>query len=358
MSPQRALGGLNSRSSSNAMLRTPQVAKTTVPSTPCRKQQSSLRQRCPPICFKQDDKDVKTATEGVRDYKVGKEMPSWSAGLVEVSRTDLKKILEKLPETVTGSKPEGGLGNKKASSKDKDDLASLPGMYLADTVSVTADFPPPLDLGNYIPHPDIPRAHKAVSKEVPEGSPETPNNRTVMQQHIMFWDRDNDGIIWPQDTFIGFRRLGFGYLISTMAVPFIHGSFSWPSGERWLPEWGFPIYVDRVHRAKHGSDSETYDTEGRYVPTKFESIFTKFDKENKGGLSWADIQVMIKHNANVNDTVGWIAARFEWWMTYLLLRDENGILQKEMVRRMYDGTIWEMVAAQVEEKRNAKRLRA
>lgn len=38
-----------------------------------------------------------------------------------------------------------------------------------------------------------------------------------------------------------------------------------------------------------------YDTEGRFVPEKFEEIFSKFDRSNKGGLSWDDIQVRRGH---------------------------------------------------------------
>ena len=35
-----------------------------------------------------------------------------------------------------------------------------------------------------------------------------------------------------------------------------------------------------------GSDSGVFDTEGRYTPQKFEEIFSKYDKDNKGGLTW------------------------------------------------------------------------
>ena len=33
-----------------------------------------------------------------------------------------------------------------------------------------------------------------------------------------------------------------------------------------------------VLQCKHGSDSETYDTEGRYVVEKFEELWTKYAK--------------------------------------------------------------------------------
>jgi peroxygenase len=58
----------------------------------------------------------------------------------------------------------------------------------------------------------------------------------------------------------------------------------------WIPHPLFPIYLDRVHRTKHGSDTGVYDHEGRFIPFAFEEIFSKFDRDNKGGLSWNDIQ--------------------------------------------------------------------
>lgn len=230
-------------------------------------------------------------------------------------------------------------------------VTSVPG------VPVTVQRPPPLGLDQKIPQPGVPRANKAISAENLKGSSPSlaREDYTVLQQHCDFFDRDNDGVMWPWDTYIGFRRLGFGRILSTIAVPFIHGSFSYPTSPSILPDPFFRIWLKNIHRGKHGSDSEVYDTEGRFVPEKFEEIFSKYDRNNKNGLDWNDIQSLILGNMNIVDPVGWTAERLEWWTLYLLAADDNGIISKEKIRANYDGSLWYLIANELEQKKQMKR---
>jgi hypothetical protein len=40
---------------------------------------------------------------------------------------------------------------------------------------------------------------------------------------------DGDGVIYPWDTYNGFRKLGFGWITSALALAVIHGTFSIPT---------------------------------------------------------------------------------------------------------------------------------
>jgi peroxygenase len=132
----------------------------------------------------------------------------------------------------------------------------------------------------------------------------------VLQQHCDFFDADRDGIIWPSDTFVGFHKLGFGILLSLLAVFIIHSNFSYPTLPTWIPDPLFRIYVANIHKDKHGSDSGTYDTEGRFVPQKFEDMFAKY-AGGKDSLSIWDVSKLLKGQRLIADPIGWGGAFFE-----------------------------------------------
>lgn len=200
-----------------------------------------------------------------------------------------------------------------------------------------------LDADSRVPKPSVARANRAVSTEKPEGSAGSEKFRdyTVLQQHVLFWDRDADGLIYPWDTYVGFRDLGFSVLFSLLAVVIINANFSYPTrlSVSWWPDPWFRVYVGGIHKAKHGSDSGTYDKEGRFVPQMFEDMFSKWDVHDSRSLSTGELWEMIKGNRLAADPFGWGAAMFEFGTTWLLLQ-KNGRVSKEDLRQTYDGTIF------------------
>jgi hypothetical protein len=76
--------------------------------------------------------------------------------------------------------------------------------------------------------------------------------KTPLQQHILFWDRDGDGMIFPWDTYNGFRELGFNIIFSILATLIINGNFSYPTrlAYSWFPDPYFRVYLTSIHKAK------------------------------------------------------------------------------------------------------------
>ncbi|KAL8761291.1 MAG: hypothetical protein Q9184_002586 [Pyrenodesmia sp. 2 TL-2023] len=200
------------------------------------------------------------------------------------------------------------------------------------------------------------RATLAVSNESPNGTVDDDyaaknQHLTVVQQHVTYWDRDNDGVIWPYDTYVGCRDYGWGIILSLIATTFINMGLSYPTVPSILPDPFFRIYVDRLYKAKHGSDSMTYDNQGRFRPQQFEDIFAKYDRGNKGGLDAGDVYIFWKEQRMVFDFFGWTACALEWIATYLLIWPKDGVMKKEDVRGIYDGSIFYKRAAETKRKR-------
>jgi peroxygenase len=117
------------------------------------------------------------------------------------------------------------------------------------------------------------------------------------------------------DTYRGFYALGFGVILSFVALLIIHVNFSYPTippGRgilSYIPDPFFRVWTATIHKDKHGSDSGTYDDSGRFIPQRFEDIFAKYGDED-GITSW-QILNYFRGQRVVADPFGWGAAAFE-----------------------------------------------
>lgn len=229
-----------------------------------------------------------------------------------------------------------------------------------DAVPVTKQrqpYIPPSD--SKLEYPSVGRVNLAATHDAPEGSQEDGfaaqhAHQTVLQQHCAYWDKDNDGVIWPWDTYFGCRAWGWAFPLAVLAMVIIHGALSYLTLPGFLPDPFFRIYLNKIHKDKHGSDSGAYDTEGRFRAQNFEDVFAKYDKGNKGGLTTGDIWRMLSGQRVAVDPFGWTAAALEWYALYLLVWPEDGILRKEEARKSYDGSLFQYKADEFARKQKAR----
>ncbi|PWA80744.1 caleosin-related, EF-hand domain pair [Artemisia annua] len=146
------------------------------------------------------------------------------------------------------------------------------------------------------------------------------NDQNVMRLHAAFFDRNNDGVVYPWETYQGIRAIGGGFLVSlaggilinlglsglTRPIAKVVLGFNRPG--KWFPNLLFPIELENITLAKHGSDSDTYDRSGRFVPSKFEEIFSKYARTNPDSLTKDELNEYIKGNRDPKDYFGQIAA--------------------------------------------------
>jgi peroxygenase len=173
--------------------------------------------------------------------------------------------------------------------------------------------------------------------------------RTPLQQHVGFFDRNKDGMVYPWETYSGFRALGFNMFIAITTAFFFHVVHTgyWTQ-ESWIPNLLFPANLKNIHWAKHGSDTESYDTKGRFNEQKYEENFKRYDRGDKGGLNLSDMCTMIKGNRNVLDIVGWSFQFFLWLYLWCLAADPvTGIVSKDDIIRLYDGRLFYEIESRI-----------
>ncbi|KAJ3045607.1 hypothetical protein HK097_001174 [Rhizophlyctis rosea] len=169
---------------------------------------------------------------------------------------------------------------------------------------------------------------------------------TALQKHVEFFDRDGDGVIYPNETFQAMSALGFNWFICGMtALAFHILHLSYFTQDSWIPNPKLPVYIKNISAAKHGSDTNTYNADGEFVKQNYDRIFEKFDLNKKGGLYFSEIVTMWRANRGVLDPVGLIFQVFLWTYLWAIAADEQGVLHKESVWKQYDGTLFYEVEA-------------
>ncbi|KAF3796908.1 putative peroxygenase 3 [Nymphaea thermarum] len=248
---------------------------------------------------------------------------------------------------------------------------------------------------------DLARALVAADPAHPEGTAgHEHNNMSLLQQHVAFFDRNHDGVVYPWETYQGMRAIGCGVLLSIgggflinlslsyFTVPFSKFALYYYLSlkalvfdfyefvkeklivalvlnhsrttnfvlyildlcQGCLPNPLLPIYIKDIHKCKHGSATlnPTTPKEGWFAPEKFDAIFSKYATTYADALTEDELNKMLKANRNIYDFIGWIMSYAEWKLLYSVAKDEEGLLHRDAVRGVYDGSVFEYL-----EKRNA-----
>lgn len=114
--------------------------------------------------------------------------------------------------------------------------------------------------------------------------------------------------------------------------------------------------MKKLHKDHHGSSSGSYDAEGRFKPQAFEDVWAKYDKDGKGGLTLWEMWEGHKGQRMAFDFFGWLATFLEWMASYLLVWPSDGVLRKEDMRKVIDGSIFQAKADEYSERCKNKKL--
>lgn len=179
-----------------------------------------------------------------------------------------------------------------------------------------------------------------------------------LQEHVGFFDKDHDGDIRLRETAKGLQDLGLSEKEAWKGALLIHtGLAAQTSGLSVLnPLNPMHITMANIKSAKHASDTGVYDAKGNVVPGKFEAMFKIADQDGDGKLTAQELVTMRGGNqardAKQSPFKAWLgslAAKGEFDTLLKVAGEPNSkgemSLSKERVRKLYEGVLFDELAA-------------
>ncbi|KAL6911447.1 hypothetical protein ACP4OV_000252 [Aristida adscensionis] len=163
---------------------------------------------------------------------------------------------------------------------------------------------------------------------------------TDLQKHAAFFDGNGDGVVSLAETYNAFRALGFGLGISGIGAAFINSGLGPATKPANSTSAKTDIYIEYIHKGIHGSHTGSYDAEGMFVPEKLDEIFSKHGRTVADPLTSSELDEMLRAKREPGNYKGWAGAAGEWKVLYSLAKDQKGLLHKDDVRRVFDGTLF------------------
>ncbi|KIK54154.1 hypothetical protein GYMLUDRAFT_63323 [Collybiopsis luxurians FD-317 M1] len=168
--------------------------------------------------------------------------------------------------------------------------------------------------------------HGYASKSNDSEENEDKDKEQAMIGHGEFFDADGDGVVWPTDTLRGFLALGYSFPLSIFATMVIctmsYASLPPPPPTKLIqikfPDPFFRIYVDGLHKAKHGSDTGSFKRDGKFDEEQFDNFWNSHTDVPHDEITPAQLYRSVSERRLAFDFYGTFAAIFEWVATWLL----------------------------------------
>ncbi len=190
--------------------------------------------------------------------------------------------------------------------------------------------------------PQLSSASRLEWKAPPATS--TAQQRTALQKHVDFFDRNGDGKTRVWETYQGLRALKVGRLLSAAGAVAINASLGMKTGSPWY-SW-LTIQNDGIHMGKHEGDTDVYDEQGNFVQSRFNALFINFDKNRDDALNRQELDDMMIARGNGKANIG---SKAEFGLLLEIAgedRPDGRVVTRKTLQALYDGSLFYTLAGE------------